>query len=252
MIYYIFLKRLAYLFWFRFIFIRSKLSLFGSLKRFKGIHHGERVFIVATGPSLTAKDLDLLKDEITFSMNSVFKLFDQTEWRPSYYCITDGGVYKKIKDEIDEYPLNICFVNSSISWEKKGLIRIPIIPSLCNTEELRTKFKRFSTHSHTSSNICKGLFMGNSVVHVITQICFYMGFSEIYFIGADCSNFKSHATNCEHNLTISRPEDSLANGIMADYEADYEYAKKHNIKMFNATRGGALEVFPRVCLEDII
>ena len=36
----------------------------------------------------------------------------------------------------------------------------------------------------------------------------------------------------------------------------YEYAKKymdtHDVKIFNATRGGALEIFPRVSLEDVL
>ena len=31
-----------------------------------------------------------------------------------------------------------------------------------------------------------------------------------------------------------------------------EYAKKHNIHIYNATRGGNLEIFPRVKLEDVL
>lgn len=247
-----FFKQLVYLAWYRFYYVPTHRTLFSNLKKYKGIHSGQRVFIVATGPSLCATDLDLLKNEITFGMNSVFKMFDKTEWRPTYYCIADGGVYKKIMDQIDCQHLGQKFANDKIPWQNQDVIKIPIIQTLCHNDELREKFSFIASHSHTSRNIVSGVYMGNSVVHVITQICFYMGFSEIYYIGADCSNFKKHAADCEHNLSIKRSESSLANGIKADYQSDYAFAKKNSIKMYNATRGGALEIFPRVKLEDIV
>ena len=250
--YYRLLKRLVYTAWLKFVTIPLNHKRFSGLKRFKNSHKGERVFIVATGPSLTTSDLDLLKNEYTFSMNSVFKMFNKTDWRPSFYCVADGAVFKKIQGEVDRQPLNVCFVKDEIPWQNKNVNRLPVIPNLCNSELLRDSFPSLALKSYTSSDICKGIYMGNSVVHVITQICFYMGFSEIYYIGADCSNFKSHAADCDHNINLSRSEDNLAMGIKSDYEADYEYGKKHGIQMYNVTRGGALEVFPRLSLEDVI
>ena len=41
------------------------------LKQYKNKYDGKRCFIVATGPSLTVEDLSLLKNEITFGMNSI-------------------------------------------------------------------------------------------------------------------------------------------------------------------------------------
>ena len=35
------------------------------------------------------------------------------------------------------------------------------------------------------------------------------------------------------------------------YKKAKEYADKHGIKIYNATRGGALEVFPRVNFDDL-
>lgn len=55
------------------------------IKKYKDIHQRERCFIVATGPSLTLSDLEVLKNEYTFGMNSIVKLFDKTDWRPTYY-----------------------------------------------------------------------------------------------------------------------------------------------------------------------
>ena len=52
---------------------------------YKNKYTGRRCFIVANGPSLRPEDLDLLHDrgEITFGMNRIYKLFDQTSWRPT-------------------------------------------------------------------------------------------------------------------------------------------------------------------------
>ena len=44
---------------------------YNSLKMYKDIHKGERCFIIATGPSLTMEDLEALKSEYTFGMNSI-------------------------------------------------------------------------------------------------------------------------------------------------------------------------------------
>lgn len=222
---------------------------YSDLKRFKNKYEGKRIFIVATGPSLTPEDLDLLKNEYTFSMNSIFKIYDRTEWRPTFYCIADGGVYERIKEDLAFQSFNCSFVNNLIPWNDSTVIRLPIIPTFCNTEKLRQSLPYWFKKARTASNIEKGIHMGSSVVHVITQLCFYMGFSEIYYIGADCSNFTQHTQNCEHKLEISRPEDSLARGLQEDYFSDYSFAKSHGIKIYNATRGGKLEVFERVDLD---
>ena len=48
----------------------------------KNTHVGERCFVVATGPSLTFEDLNALKDEFCFGMNSCVLALDKTEWTP--------------------------------------------------------------------------------------------------------------------------------------------------------------------------
>lgn len=62
-----------------------------TIERFHNIHKGERCFIVATGPSLCVKDLDILEsnNEICMSVNGIFKVFEKTKWRPDYYFLSD-------------------------------------------------------------------------------------------------------------------------------------------------------------------
>ena len=55
------------------------------IKTMKDTHKGEICFIVATGPSLTFEDLDLLADSgiFSFGMNSCVLAFDNTRWVPN-------------------------------------------------------------------------------------------------------------------------------------------------------------------------
>lgn len=50
---------------------------FATIKQMENIHNGERCFIVATGPSLTMEDLQLIKNEISFGMNSITRIYDR-------------------------------------------------------------------------------------------------------------------------------------------------------------------------------
>ena len=72
------------------------------LRQFKDIYKEKRCFIVATGPSLQINDLEMLKNEITFSMNSIYLSYKKTDWRPTYYGIQDPLVYEKIYHEIKD------------------------------------------------------------------------------------------------------------------------------------------------------
>ena len=77
-----------------------------------------------------------------------------------------------------------------------------------------------------------------------------MGFKEIYLLGVDC-NYKGklHFYNSDklEKKMINHNED----GMIKCYRSAKKYADEHGIKIFNATRGGALEVFPRVDFDSL-
>ena len=72
------------------------------IERFKGIHSGERCFIVATGPSLRIGDLECLKKhgELCISVNGIIQLYDSTTWRPDYYVLEDRNRFQDFKDAL--------------------------------------------------------------------------------------------------------------------------------------------------------
>jgi hypothetical protein len=94
----------------KFIFNRK----YAHWEKFKNIHQEQRCFIVATGPSLTFEDLNLIKNEYSFGVNSIAKILDKTEWEPTYYGIQDRFVYGKLEQDILKSKFNTVFVSHSL------------------------------------------------------------------------------------------------------------------------------------------
>jgi hypothetical protein len=66
--------------------------------KLKNIHLGERCFILGTGPSLKAINLEKLKNEITFGVNFLARMKDYSRINCKYYCLYDEDFYGKYLD----------------------------------------------------------------------------------------------------------------------------------------------------------
>lgn len=220
----------------------------------KNIAERKRCFIVATGPSLSPEDLEKIKGEISFGVNSIFLMYEKTDWRPSYYVCTDAPYFKRIQQEygiiaekLSKYDI---FLNSK---SKK-------ISKLFN-ETQNTHYIHFSSWNRAydfenyqfSDNIVSGLYAFGTVTTVTMAIAMYMGYKEIYLIGADCSNLNKHFIN---DVTdVDKDDEYVKNVIHAQlrgYEIMKHEAEIRGVNVYNATRGGALEVFKRVNLDEVL
>ncbi|ETI67544.1 6-hydroxymethylpterin diphosphokinase MptE-like protein [Neobacillus vireti] len=218
------------------------------LRNVKNIHKGERCFIVATGPSITIEDLEKLKNEITFSMNSICLAFDETDWRPTYYGIQDIGVFNKFEQYIEKLNVECKFISDNIFTKKNVPDDHFIFPlNLLNHNSPHRKYR-----TKFSNNAFAVIYDGYTITYSLIQLAIYMGFAEIYLLGTDCSyssNMKHHFKDYDHvDPTFLLAGDKM----ISAYKEAKKYADRHNIKIYNATRGGMLEVFDRVNLEDVI
>lgn len=223
------------------------------LLRFKNCHNGERCFIVANGPSLRLTDLAILNQyqEHSFGMNMVYKAFQSVEWRPEYYVMTDIYGMEFYKKDIQRLELPNMFLGDGCSefWHCKGKD---------NWYKLHTKMDEQKDRLVDFSNdITKFVCLSASVVYVCLQIAVYMGFKKIYIIGADCEYHES--ANATENHFIKDYYDAndtqalplpMEKAFFAYQSAKY-YADHHDVKIYNATRGGALEVFDRIDFDSL-
>jgi len=217
----------------------------------KDKHKGEKCFIVATGPSLTVDDLEKLKGKTCFSLNSIVKLFAKTEWRPDYYIVNDPDVYDSLGEEINKADLKTVLYNcfDILNFARDGIKYKSSSEYLIRVRSRNPK--KHPEHILFSTDANEGFYAWHTTLGTIFQLAAYMGFSEIYLIGSDC-NYKGaqrHAEGIDYKCDAAPNSGDL---IIHDYELAVPVFQELGIKVFNATRGGALEVFPRVDLDKAI
>lgn len=218
------------------------------IKAIKNSAQRKRCFIVGTGPSLRLEDLEKLKGEVCFSMNSVVLLFQNVTWRPTYYGIQDAFVLESIKDQILSYKddFKMIFVPRKLKKEFLNDPQIVAFPMNClNRRFYHAKpFTKFSGDSYAT------VYEGFTIAYSLLQIAVYMGYKEIYLLGTDC-DYSGPTKHIAEYKNLNAHEISTAEKMIYAYTIAQEYAQNHDIRIYNATRGGKLEVFPRVEFDEL-
>lgn len=222
------------------------------MRRLEKKHKNKKAVILCNGPSLLKSDLSLLKNIYTFGLNKINLLFDKTEFRPS--CIVAVNPFV-----IDQ---NADFYNTTS------------IPLFINSKSINTiKFRKNVTFLFTSHrtadfarNCSVNIFQGSTVTYVALQLAFHMGFKEIALIGCDHYFSSTGTPNAVVTAdTIDRNHfdpNYFSNGVpwqIPDllrselyYTLSQEVYQCYNRKIFNATEGGKLNVFPRKPLKEFL
>lgn len=108
-----------------------------------------------------------------------------------------------------------------------------------------------------SNDITKVIYSGYSVMYDTIQIAVYMGFKEIYLIGADFSYLNDPGQRGNHVYDdVANDRRKVAGRAYLDVSVNAlvtarKYAELHGMKIYNATRGGKLEVFERKNLDEV-
>lgn len=227
---------------------------------------GKECFIVGTGPSLKARDLDILYQQniTTFSMNGISKIFNKTHWRPNYIVVQDGTVALSLKEMYDSQ------FHYLLNWGN-GFEQIPAVNNVyffgLNGIDMalycRTTVPSASKFSEDIFSVTSGF----TTTYTALQLASYMGFKKIYLLGID--NAWKSEFNADHHIyqnEITRNhfiEDynkhtnylnnhpNISYPLNFAYECAKKYADEHGIQILNATRGGKLEAFERVNFDDI-
>lgn len=243
------------------------------LKKYKDKYQNKRCFIIGNGPSLKLEDLEKLSDEITFASNSIYAIYKNTKWRPTYYCVTDSLACQEIMNSeksIKTILEGCCAAFTSVMGEGfryRDNSEMEKVNYLCiiNSDRNNLNF---------SSEITEQIYGAGTVSYEMIQLAVYMGFNQIYLIGMDCNysiekykdgsivinNVKNHMDQLEEEEKRYDTDKILhkQQGCFADidlffagYSKAKEYADSHGIKIYNSTRGGKLEIFERVNFDTI-
>lgn len=218
------------------------------IQKYRNRHLGERCFILATGPSLTVADVKKLKYEYTFGMNSICMMFDELGWETTYYGVQDRGVFEKLADKYCGLNKTILFVGDGIPILERE--KVNAIPFAINYLDHKHSYKHLNTKF--SLDALKQIYDGYTITYSLIQIAVYMGFKEIYLLGNDCSYPKDPKK--QHFMDFGHYDASTLTArdrILFAYQYANDFLKDSDVQIYNATRGGALEIFPRVDFDSL-
>ena len=235
---------------------KDRLKTTWKLRPYRNRHRGQKCVIVGNGPSLRAEDLSALyRLRIpTFGCNRIHLIFPQTEWRPTYYFISDEKLIAQYEDDIEGVPVEHRF------FPKRYRDRVK------NGRFYNELEFNFEKEGKFSLDAGKGVYPAGSVTTEMIQFAYYMGFSEIYLIGVDFSyavtqklDSRTYSYQGENNYFIPG---YLKQGEVADmpnvranllgFNAAKEAIEANGRSIYNATRGGKLEVFKRADLDELL
>lgn len=237
-------------------------------EKYKNVHEGKRVFLIANGPSLADTDLDLIKDEYSIAMNRISLIYNKTEWRPTYYLFSSTNVKP-------EKP-----------WSEKWLSSVwEAVEEIKTTPFIAQQFKQyidphgnydiewFSSMSENkpdlegniketcfSTDVIERIDKTGTTMNLALQLCLHMGFSEIIFVGADLGWTKDLASSNDPNHFS---KDYTAD-IPKPYKANNQMRNVHSLaikkildvspdtKFYNASEKTVLDVYPIIDFKKYV
>lgn len=240
----------------------EKTSAGKTLAQYKGKYTGQRCFLVGNGPSLKAEDLTKLHEawEITFAFNRVYNIFDQTPWKPTFYISQDEKMLAGCADTVSGLDLPVKFIPIQLNWwhgiHVDGVKYFNIIDQQVDDPQ---KYLFSDDIAHCIYNSSTGMYTA-------AQIAAYMGFSEIYLIGVD-HHFRVSQNSKGEIVVDNTAKDYFSEKYNEDKSSlyipntekstlTYVAMKKHcdsrGIKVYNASRKTALQVFEKITLEEVL
>ena len=238
----------------------------------RGKFKGERCWCIGNGPSLANTPLELLEGEYTFGLNKIADIYPSTTWRPSFYVNVTRGVTggsdwgSSAKEAIENSPSFLCADHlPSLLEEAPGERQAYLLPR--DVYPLRVTCREEQTSGDVSvwsNDIYERVSKDGSSMLAVMQIAAYMGFDPLILVGCDLGwkafdweenkdpnhfidSYWAHqiidgrkieltkrvARNCNHDVLMAHR--------IARQACDWL-----GIKVYNATIGGELEVYPRV------
>jgi hypothetical protein len=226
----------------------------------------KRAFIIGNGPSLRVEDLNTLhkNGEVCFGSNRIYKVFKETEWRPSYYVIEDTPTAVASANEIvKEVPCKIFSADYLKTYlgEQPNITYFNLLPTV--QAPLKPEF---------SFDLQKGINGGFSVTYSMMQIAHALGFNELILLGVDFNYKLPNITQSEvYKGYMTYDNSQVSNYFIKDYVKPDEVVLAPNMEgafqsycsakeiaeqtkkfeLYNATRGGELELFTRLDFDAL-
>ena len=251
-------------------------------KKFEGCCAGKRCFILGNGPSLNKVDFSLLADEYTFSVNQLPRNKDFALLKTNFHIWSDWRFFDLKKESKEDMELLDVMKKVNTGDNRPAVfyryMAYDMVKEFGLDRELDIyyyeqvdpvdKLPKFVDFT----KLIPGFY---TVIHYAVCLAIYLGFSEIYLLGCDCSGFIStaeaklgEAEKSLYGYSVSENEKkrmekvakqtSLRNelawyvGLFDDYQMINDYCKFHGVELYNASATTLLETIRRIDLETVL
>jgi len=214
----------------------------------QGRYRGQRCFIIGNGPSLNSMDLRPLANEVSFSLNRGYLLYDRIGAPSTFHVVVNPLVAGQWTGDLERLP-NI----KLISWSLRRLFprQADIVYWGRPTDSMTPRFGR---------DVTGDIWSGATVTYVALQLAYAFGFDPVILIGVD---HRYRAEGKPHEEVLAAGEDPnhfdpgyFAQGVrwnlpdLETSELSYALARHYyhlaGRQVLDATLGGELTVFPKV------
>ena len=252
--------------------LRRALGIFSTdqekdVLRFKDIYRDRACFIIGNGPSLRAEDLERIQAQgyVCFASNKIYKIYELTDWRPDYYGCIDEDVFNQNLQDILSKIQCPKFLHQRMRKSVRRYERVMQDP----VTDVHYCRYRWREHPRFFPQVANTL-SGGSVTFTLMELAWMMGFREMYVIG--CDHFYNAFQNLQEGQETLSSDQNTSNDyfiknymkpgevirvgkldrLTGGYVIAKQYADRHGGSIKNATRGGYLEVFERVDLDQLL
>ncbi|HLP21165.1 MAG TPA: 6-hydroxymethylpterin diphosphokinase MptE-like protein [Chitinophagales bacterium] len=239
---------------------------------FKEKNTGQKCFILGTGPSLLKHDLTQLANEQVFVVNSFYQHDQINIISPNFYVFADPGFYRIEVPSVLKWWEDFASKskNLGISFFLPIQLKNTGVHTLLKDEkvyflDLGLPFYKDAAYKFDPTQTVNGV---QNVLVLCIQLAIYMGFKDIYLLGADhdwLTNFMYKEQThfyAKENVEMEGLEQnhllyynwwlSAVNEKFRQYKEVNVFAKDKGVRIYNASEAGVLDVFPWITYKEAL
>lgn len=221
------------------------------LNALRDIHRGETCVILGNGPSLATHDLAEFEGIPSFCLNRGYLKWNEEGRQPTYAVAVNDLVIEQFHGELAALTCPVF-----VPWQYHHLF-----DSRDNIVFIEARWQeRFF------KDVRKGVWPGATVTFAAMQIAYFMGFTTVILVGVDHRFAQAGPAHLEvvqdkHDVDHF-VKDYFGPGVrwnlpdLEQSEISYRMARQvyeaDSRRILDATRGGALTVFPKISLEQAL
>ena len=221
-----------------------------ALKAEKGRYRNKSCVIIGNGPSIRDLDLSRFRDVDTFCLNRGYLLWRDQNLTPTFLLAVNDLVIEQFHQEMIDVGCPLY-----VPWQHHQLFR----------GAPQSTFVETRWHERFFEDLKWGLWPGSTVTFAALQLAYHMGFSTAVLVGVD-HRFKDQGP--AHKEIVQEADDP--NHFAANYfgkgvrwnlpdldgsEFAYRLALQAYVaderRIIDATKNGALQVFPKIELDEV-